>query len=180
MKITEIAPKIVTWEGRPYGYRPVADIDEDFALPGGNHRITVLGCRINKVEPSLTYSIADFLHAGREGWKGRYQAGWSGNYFLTCTCGAPGCNGYWDGVRIHRKKDVVRVSGTVKNGYKKGVVGTGDQVVYFDKKEFDGLREYYLEQFRKYPNGIFQEGEFFFTGRYGLLLWEQDETYEEY
>lgn len=171
-KITRIEPKITSWFTKDIDdLGRITDIAHDFEIVHDEVQINVIGCRIDKVEPRQDYTVWAFLKAGKPGWKGNYQDRWSPDYFLTCSCGAPGCAGYWDGIRIHRKKDTVRVSGSIQNGYKKGVVGTGDSVVYFDKTEFDELRKHYMDQFKANPLGIFQDGDFFFTGRWAMMTW---------
>lgn len=173
-KTLSIEPVISTYIGCPerHGSNEVMDdggwleLEED-----SKHLITRIGCRINKVEPKEVYCMYYFLHAMKPGWKGDYQDGWTWDSFFTCSCGHGGCAGYNENVRIHRKKATVRVMGKVSDGYKDGVVGTGQDVVYFDKKQWDGVREYYLDLFRKNPEGIFQDNEMFFTGRFGLATW---------
>lgn len=172
-----IEPNVVTCVGRPYGTieGEYQDTDGEFiSVPKGQRlTITKIGCRINKVEPTDTYSMYCFLKAMKPGWKGDYQDGQSGIDFFTCTCGYAGCAGYNSDIRIHRKKDVVRVMGKIKDGYEKGVVGNGMDVVYFSKKQWDAILEYYLDLFRKNPEGIFQDNDGFFTGRRALEFWDK-------
>lgn len=173
-KILSITPVISTYQGYPerHGSPEVLDdggwldLEEDQKVT-----ITRVGCRIDKVEPQETYNMYYFFHAMKPGWYGDYQDGWTWDSFLTCSCGVMGCSGYWDGIRIHRKKDTVRVAGKKRMGYKKGVVGTGDQVVYFDKAEWDAVLAYYMDLFRKNPDAIFKDNDIYFTGRYGLATW---------
>lgn len=173
-KTLSIEPVISTYLGCPerHGEPEVQDLGGWLELEEGvKKEITRLGCRINGKEPDETYCMYYFLNAMKPGWKGDYQDGWTWNTFFTCSCGYGGCAGYHENVRIHRKKSTVRVMGKVADGYKDGVVGTGQDVVYFDKKQWDGVREYYLDLFRKNPEGIFQDNEMFFTGRFGLATW---------
>lgn len=173
-KTLSISPLISSYLGCPDrdGYAEVRDLDGWLELKEDDkYNITRLGCLINKEEPTETYCMYYFLHAMKPGWKGDYQNGWTWNTFFTCPCGHGGCAGYHENIRIHRKKRTVRVMGKVSDGYKDGVVGTGQDVVYFDKKQWDAVREYYLDLFRKNPEGFFQDNEMFFTGRYGLSLW---------
>lgn len=173
-KTLSIEPVISTYIGRPSGMGDNSVLNGEDWLDledGKQYTITRLGCRINKVEPKEVYCLYYFLHAMKAGWKGEYQKGWTWDSFFTCSCGHGGCAGYHENVRIHRKKATVRVMGKVSDGYKDGVVGTGEQVVYFDKAEWDAVREYYLGLFRKNPEGIFQDNEMFFTGHHGLMTW---------
>lgn len=168
-KTLSIEPIVSTYISEVPGMGYVHDIvgEEEYE---DDEKVTIhrIGCRINKSEPTEVYAMYHLFHAMKPGWKGDYQDGFSWDYFLTCSCGHAGCNGYWDGIRIHRKKETVRVFGQKAMGYDDGVVGTGADVVYFDKSEWDGVLEYYLDLFRANPLGIFQDNDFIFTGRYGL------------
>lgn len=173
-KTLSIEPLISTYLGCPDRYGSSAVLDDGCEYEADQdvkHEITRLGCRINKVEPDEVYTMYYFLHAMKPGWKGDYQQGWTWDSFFTCSCGHGGCAGYHENVRIHRKKNTVRVMGKVSDGYKDGVVGTGQDVVYFDKGQWDAVRDFYLDLFRKNPGAIFQDNDMFFTGRYGLATW---------
>jgi|AGFT01.1.fsa_nt_gi hypothetical protein len=173
-KTLRIEPVISTYRGCPerHGMPEVLDDGDWLDLEEGKEvTITRVGCRINKVEPEETYCMYYFLHAMRPGWKGDYQDGWIWDSFFTCSCGHGGCAGYHENVRIHRKKNTVRVAGKRRDGYTDGVVGTGDQVVYFDKADWDAVRAYYVDLFRKNPDAIFKDNDIYFTGRYGLATW---------
>lgn len=172
-KTLSIEPVISTWIGRPWNGYVCGDGDFlfDEELPKGDIVITRIGCRLDGVEPKETYQMYYFLKAMKPGFKGDYQNGFTWDGFLSCTCGHGGCNGYHENVRIHRKKKTVRVRGQRRDGYRNGVLDTGDQVVYFDKAQFDSVREYYVNLFRKNPQGIFQDNDLFFTGEYGLKVW---------
>lgn len=170
-KTLSIEPAVSSYFGRPYGMSEDSILDDEGWMDledGEKYTITRLGCRIDKVEPEETYCMYYFLHAMKPGWKGDFQSGWVWDSFFTCSCGHAGCAGYHENVRIHRKKATIRVMGKVSDGYKDGVVGTKQDVVYFDKKQWDAVREYYLDLFRKNPEGIFQDNEMFFTGRFGI------------
>lgn len=144
------------------------DIDDDFI--GKKVSITHLGIRLDKVEPSEVYSIWDLLDASLPGFKPKHD-GYSFYEFLTCSCGHAGCAGYYDGIYIHPKKKTIKITGHRRMGYKKGVFGTGPQVVYLDHQELTAIREEYLELFRKNPGNVFQINTYFFTGAYGLSRW---------
>lgn len=153
------------WFADGWGYLKI-DWDEDV-------EVTRLGCLINNVEPTETYHLSNFFDAMRPGFKPDHQEGWAWTSFFTCTCGHGGCSGYHDNVRINRKKKTVRVAGKRRHGYINGVVGTGDQVVYFDKGQWDGLLEEYLNLFCQNPHAIFRDNSFLFTGALGLELWSK-------
>lgn len=168
-----IFPKVSTWVGNPSnGYHSHVCDDGDFLEPDPDvkHTITKIGVRINAEEPKETYSIYALLLSMKPGWKGDYQSGYSWDEFLTCSCGNAGCAGYFDGIHIHRKKNTVRVFGSKKHGYSEGPFLTGDDVVFFDKEEYDSVREYFLTMFKNDPGGIFQDNDLFFTGRYGIKV----------
>lgn len=175
-KTLSIEPVVSTYFGCPerHGMPEVQDLGGDWLRLKEDEKvgITRLGCRIDKMEPQEVYSMYYFMKAMAPGWYGDYQSGFSWDSFFTCSCGIAGCAGYHENVFIHRKKKTVRVKGTKYWGYENGVVGTGEDVVYFDKVQWDAVREYYLDLFQENPMCVFQDNDFYFTGRRGLELFK--------
>lgn len=84
-----------------------------------------------------------------------------GQYFLTCSCGVAGCAGYWEPVVIRVKKDTVQWSVRKEHGYSKGVIGTGENVIYLKRKDYEECRKVILNTLRSYP-----DDNFMFAGEY--------------
>ncbi|QYC52610.1 hypothetical protein [Salmonella phage SSBI34] len=163
--------KFSSYVGELDSWVHLCDVGEDKEIPEGKVKITSLGCRFDKVEPKQVYSIWALLDSTIPGWKGDYQFEYSWDEFLTCSCGHGACAGYFNGIRIHKKKRTYRLAGKKKDGYSSGVVGTGHQVVYLSRKEVESVRDEFLEMFKKDLEGIFKINDMFFTGAYGLERW---------
>ena len=78
-----------------------------------------------------------------------------GHYFLTCSCGVAGCAGYWEPAVIRVKKYTVQWSVRKKHGYRKGVIGTGENVIYLKRKDYEEAREFMLGMMRTMPEANF-------------------------
>lgn len=85
-----------------------------------------------------------------------YQRGYSMDYFLSCSCGCAGCAGYWDGIRIHVKKNTVKWSGRKRAGYTGGVINTGEQVVWFDRKNYESVTNELLDLLKNNQDNLFR------------------------
>lgn len=65
------------------------------------------------------------------------------HYYLdTCSCGHAGCAGIWNGVMINRKGNnmVYSVSDGLKNGYHKGILGSGKFKIVISLKNLQQIR----------------------------------------
>lgn len=78
--------------------------------------------------PHLNYSTVD--------------NGKRGSWILTCSCGHAGCAGYHDITSIRFKRDTVQLTACTRDGYDRGVLGTGkgENVVYVNRTAFEAVQ----------------------------------------
>lgn len=74
------------------------------------------------------------------------------HYYLdTCSCGHAGCAGIWNGVMINRKGNnmVYSVSDAIKNGYTRGILGSGKNKLVISLENLENIRKQLLPFFKK-------------------------------
>lgn len=62
-------------------------------------------------------------------------------YLDSCSCGAAGCSGFYNGVRVYKKKKNYRYIALKKDGYIKGIMGTGRLSLTFSKQNIQEQRQ---------------------------------------
>lgn len=75
------------------------------------------------------------------------NASWS--YLDSCSCGAPGCAGIWEGVYIKKHKGVYYYGCRKRGGYTKGLLGSGKRGLRVSEENIlqirDHIRSFYLD-----------------------------------
>lgn len=136
-------------------YEPIGD-----AIP-----VWVFTARIDDKDIAETHDVLALFHECYP-----INVGWDenkakGQYFLTCSCGHAGCAGYWEPIVIRVKKDTVQWSTRKEHGYRNGVIGTGENVVYLKRDDYEECRKFILDMFRSSPDHNFMIAGTHMTGR---------------
>lgn len=77
-------------------------------------------------------------------------------YLDSCSCGSAGCSGVYNGVRVYKKKNNYRYIALKKDGYIKGIMGTGKWNLTFSKENIQEQRKKVLD-FISENKWIFEE-----------------------
>lgn len=70
---------------------------------------------------------------------------WSSVYLETCSCGAPGCAGIWNGVRVYKKKKYFKYVAKKSDGYDKGILNSGKWNLTFTKENIFTIRKHIID-----------------------------------
>lgn len=113
--------------------------------------VTQFGVEIDGKPVDDVYCMSIFfdLFQDRKFWSDSQDE--KGAYFLTCSCGCAGCAGIWFPVTVRKKRDTVQWVGRKREGYPKGVIGTGEQVVYFKRDQYEKIQAQIIDFCRKNP-----------------------------
>lgn len=98
----------------------------------------------------------------------RFNGVLSSVYLDSCSCGEPGCSGFYNGVRVYKKKKNYVYITRKKYGYSKGILETGKLQLCFSKENIIEQRKKVLE-FIKNHKEILSENEYE-NNRYLYLL----------
>ena len=120
--------------------------------------VRVVTVRIDNKQIEMTHDALALFHEWHPVHIGWDENKAKGQYFLTCSCGVAGCAGYWEPVVIRVKKDTVQWSVRKEHGYGDGVVGTGENVIYLKRKDYEECRKAILHMLRSYPDDNFMFG----------------------
>lgn len=74
-------------------------------------------------------------------WYGRSNGRYSSVYLDSCSCGAAGCAGIWNGVKVNKKKNAYLYRAKKKDGYDNGILGTGKWNLWLYKDNIESLRK---------------------------------------
>lgn len=138
---------------------------DDYEPIGEKIPVWVFTARIDDKDIEETHDVLALFHELYP-----INVGWDenkakGQYFLTCSCGHAGCAGYWEPIVIRVKKDTVQWSTRKEHGYRKGVIGTGENVVYLKRDDYEECRKFILDMFRSSPDHNFMIAGTHMTGR---------------
>lgn len=86
----------------------------------------------------------------------RYNGITSGVYLDSCSCGVAGCSGFYNGVRVYKKKKYYKYVALKKDGYIDGIMGTGKLNLTFSKSNIEEQRKKVLK-FISQNSWIFKE-----------------------
>lgn len=64
------------------------------------------------------------------------------DYLDSCSCGIPGCNGIFNGVKIAKESDFIHYSVNKKAGYVNGILGTKLYKVKVPMEDILKIREF--------------------------------------
>lgn len=86
----------------------------------------------------------------------RYDGVTSWSYLDSCSCGAPGCSGIWEGIHIRKKKGFYYYSCRKRGGYRGGLLGSGKRFLRVPEENIHEIRTYvrnfYLSNQEKLEN----------------------------
>lgn len=72
---------------------------------------------------------------------GRSNGRYSYVYLDSCSCGAAGCAGIWNGVKVNKKKNAYLYRAKKKDGYDNGILGTGKWNLWLSKDNLETIRK---------------------------------------
>lgn len=75
----------------------------------------------------------------------RFDGILSNVYLDTCSCGHAGCAGFWNGVRVYKKKKYFKYVAKKSDGYDKGILSSGKLNLTFSKENILNIRKYIVD-----------------------------------
>ncbi len=111
-------------------------------------------------KPYSIYQIREYDNYQEHRANKRFDGIVSSVYLENCSCGYPGCINLYNGLRVYKNKKYFRYVAKKKDGYDKGILGSGKFNLTFSKEQIHQIRKNIIDVYLNNKDVLFENYEY--------------------